>query len=769
MTGDMTTQTTRSYESLQGLNAQQLEAVQHVDGPLLILAGAGSGKTKALTHRIAYLLEAGHAQPYNILAVTFTNKAAREIKERIVRLTGDEGRDMRVGTFHSICSQLLRRELARDGRANFTVYDDGDQTTLIKEAMLAANIGERQFSPAALRGAISTAKNELIGPTAFEPHTYFEEIVRRVYIEYQKRLRDANAMDFDDLILETVRYLQEHPDRCTYLGRRFRYISVDEYQDTNHAQYMLTKLLAQEHHNITVVGDDDQSIYGWRGADIRNILEFERDYPEATVIKLEQNYRSTQTILDAAHAVVSRNKGRKDKKLWTENDKGVKIKRVELDNEAQEATYVVNEARRLVARDECAYKDIAVMYRTNAQSRAVEKAFVDGGLQYILVGGVRFYERKEIKDALAYLRLLYNPYDVISLARIINVPPRRISPPSVSSLREWGTANGWNLREAVARAGEVDTLDDKARKAVLTFAETLEVLERATDEYNVLTLLDLVLERVGYAAHLRDGTAEGEDRWLNIQELRSVAADFAALQPRESLSSFLEQVALVADVDRLKEDPNGVTLITLHAAKGLEYQVVFLCGMEEGIFPHSRSLEDPLQMEEERRLAYVGITRAKKYLYLLSARTRTLYGNLQMNAPSRFMEDVPADLIQQEHVGGSRRSSGRGAGSTPRGGARPGSKSAWPPADRAGEDPPHRRSSASWGDGIDEEPSPPRRAVQMPFQPGERVRHKVFGLGTIIKSEDSDGDEEVTVEFRDGRDQRIQKKLIASYAGLERL
>jgi len=735
--------------SLDGLNDQQRLAVLHVDGPLLIHAGAGSGKTRVLTQRIAYLIESGHARPWQLMAVTFTNKAAREMKERILHLVGDAAREITIGTFHAICVRLLRAEYRLAGRPTFTIYDEDDSLRVVKEAMAAAGISERNFSPGAVRGGISKAKNEMLTPEQFEKKVarYYDEVVSRVYTAYQQRLAENRALDFDDLLLKTVQHLQENPERRVYLSNRFRYISVDEYQDTNKVQYLFATLLASEHRNICVVGDADQGIYSWRGADIRNILEFENDYPDAVIVHLEQNYRSTGTILEAANQVVAHNRLRKPKNLWTENERGMPIRRKVAYDEEQEAQFVAQEITSLVRNGVVGRSGCAVMYRTNAQSRALEDAFMREGLPYMLIGGLRFYERKEVKDVLAYLRLIYNPTDTISFQRIVNTPPRGIGPATVVALQTWARRHGMSLREAVRHAADIPDLAARAVKAVQAFGEVLDDIERASEESNVYELLDYVLHRSGFAAHLRDGSDEGEDRWRNVEELGTVARDFETLPPREGLESFLENVALVSDVDSLQEDVDAVTLITLHAAKGLEFPVVFITGLEEGIFPHSRALDDQRQMEEERRLAYVGITRAREYLYLVSAERRMLYGNPQYNEPSRFVEEIPAELMT---VMGGRslrstvRSSAVGAG--------------W------GSE---RPISTSWGATQEQ---PPRPQVSEPqFITGEKVQHKHFGVGIVVSSTVNGGDEEVLVEFRDKRGGAVRKTLIASLAALEHL
>jgi DNA helicase-2/ATP-dependent DNA helicase PcrA len=1105
--------------TFENLNATQRAAVEHTEGPLLILAGAGSGKTRVLTQRIAHLLQSGKARPWQVMAVTFTNKAAGELRTRLEQAVGGSARDVMVGTFHSICVRLLRREWRSIGRENFTIYDDDDQASVIKSVMQALQLPERQISVGAVRGAISRAKNELIGPERFEPTTHFEELVRRIYESYQRKLREHNALDFDDLIMQTVLYLQRYPERARALSERYRYISVDEYQDTNHAQYVLVNLLAAEHHNLCVVGDDDQclptgtlidtpcgrrpieqlqigdrvcgtggstslvagtithvhqarrlgylyrietldghivrgtehhivparlprlqakyyvylmyraeygfrigltvssrrtrlslrgdgsyeedhgylvrcnqehadklwvlrivdsfaearfweeyyslqygiptmvfwsagktglardqawikrlyavidsraaaqrlmaelgihpayphhrpqstrrrptlnltmfgdprasqragtgmhriqfdtrdpevaerlrsagyplhsyrtghwrlgvtrtsyreaysiarsmaecanlelhcrmrigeetyaytplahlhpgmcvlveqrgclveqsiahvakeaydglvydlevdgthsyvadgclvhnSIYGWRGADIRNILDFEKDYPDATVIKLEQNYRSTQTILDAAHAVVSLNRSRKPKRLWTENGAGVPVHRYVAEDETHEALWIANEIRRLQHRDGARLRDCAVLYRTNAQSRTLEEAFLREGMPYTLIGGVRFYERREVKDVLAYLRFIDNPLDELSLGRIINVPPRKLGPAVVNGLRGWSAEHHLSLYQALDRAEEITDLPAAGKRALVGFSELIQQLRQLSGTINVLDFIDLLLEASGYAAHVRDGSDEGDERWANVQELRSLATQYAAMEPREGLAALLENVALVADTDKLPDaidvedagrSPDRVMLITLHAAKGLEFPIVFIAGLEEGLFPHSRSLDDPRQMEEERRLAYVGITRAKRHLYLVSAQRRTVFGNVQRNLPSRFVEDIPTELVADVRKGGAR-AAGRTAGS-----------GLQPIAAGTGVAPWHEHDGHQV-----QEPVAPR------FVPGERVRHSIFGVGTVLSSEIEGETEIVVVRFTGARGTPVDKKLDTAFARLESL
>ena len=721
---------------LDPLNPPQREAVTHSDGPMLVFAGAGSGKTRVLTHRIAYLIDVKGVNPYNILAVTFTNKAAREMKERVITLAGKPGEWVTVGTFHAFCARLLHREADLFHLPNFSIYDTDDQRALVKQAMEMVDISTTRTNPSAILAAISDAKNELVGPREYVDRNYFQELVRRVYPVYQDLLRQNSALDFDDLIMETVQYLQNNPERLEHYALRFQHVLVDEYQDTNHAQYVLVKLLSSRHRNLFVVGDDDQSVYSWRGADLRNILEFERDYPDMREIKLEQNYRSTQNILQAAHGVISQNIGRKAKRLWTENEVGTLIEIFHAYNEEEEASFITNEIRRLVIDGDFSTGDFAVMYRINAQSRALEEAFIRAGLPYTLVGGTRFYERKEIKDVVAYLRLLLNPNDGLTLRRVINVPPRKIGATTLQALRRWAQEQGQPLVAAVERAAEIESVGPAAQRALTSFAAMIAELRQDAAQLDVLQLLDRVIHRVGYDGYIRDGSDEGEERWSNIQELRTVAQDYADEPPPEGLRSFLENVSLLGEQDEIPDDRPKVTLMTLHAAKGLEFPVVFLAGMEENLFPHVRSLEDPRQMEEERRLCYVGITRAKQRLYLVHAARRTYFGNTMVNAPSRFLTDIPDSLWNE-------------SGISPRSYLRR-------------EFTPVSPSLDPW----EIEDEVPQEPVSQAFQPGDRVRHKHFGAGTVLSSTMTSDDEEVEVEFSTPKG-KVLKKLLVSFAGLE--
>jgi DNA helicase-2/ATP-dependent DNA helicase PcrA len=823
------------------LNPEQQRAVTTSDGPLLILAGAGSGKTRVLAHRVAWLVGVQGIPPWRILAVTFTNKAAAEMRARILALVGEGGRDVAMGTFHSLCARVLRRDGAAIGlQPRFAIYDTDDQATVIKQVLRDLDVpGTGELRPAAVLGAIGRWKNDLLAPeqAARDARGYLEELYARVYAGYQDRLRAAGALDFDDLLNEGVRLFEEAPDVLARYQERWRYLHVDEYQDTNRAQYLWIRALAARHRNLAVVGDDDQSIYSWRGADLRNILDFERDYPDATVVKLEQNYRSTQLILDAAHAVVSRNEQRKGKRLWTENPRGVLIERFEADREDEEAEWIARQVEALVAGrgalgsilarradegDDRRYRlqDIAVMYRTNAQSRPIEEAFLRYGLRYQLVGGVRFYQRREVKDALAYLRALRSDTDIAAYERIVNVPPRQIGEKTITVLRELAAARGgdvWSALEAAA-AGS-GGLQTRAQTALASFASLVRRLRGRVGVLALPELLDVVLEESGYRAMLLDGSQEGEDRWANLLELREVVTRYGDLEPEDALDRLLEETALVADQDAYAEDADAVTLITMHAAKGLEFDVVFIAGLEEGVFPHARSLDDPRQMEEERRLAYVGLTRARHRLYLTHAAQRATWGRGGFSVPSRFLLEIPAELMHGPRLVASeaegdddqrpaeergydlsivlgRRATSRlvgGRGWAERSGPRtlPPGGGYSPPvgAPRPGErflpsrDLSARRATYYGTDAAGAEEAspalapgegersvgvvPPRPVVpgERRYRDGDRVRHRAFGEGTVVTSRLTRDDEEVTVAFPD----RGVKKLLASLAGLELL
>jgi DNA helicase-2/ATP-dependent DNA helicase PcrA len=737
-------------DSLSELNPSQRKAVEAIDGPVLILAGPGSGKTRVLTYRISYLVKQCQVEPYNIMAVTFTNKAAREMRGRLERLIGARQLErLTIGTFHAICARILRREAQVMGiLPNFVIYDQDDQTSLIKGALRELNLDEKMYRPAAIQAAISKAKRSLLTPEEYNPPTYWHEVAARVYMRYQQSLRANGALDFDDLLMLAVRLFDEHKDVLHRYQQRYVFVLVDEFQDTDGAQYQLLKLLTAGRKNLFAVGDEDQSIYGWRGADFRNIRRFRADYPDAQVVLLEQNYRSTQNILDAARHVILLNTQRTDKRLWTKNEPGLPITIYEAYDEQEEAHYTLSEIQTLVARKSCQLRDVAVMYRTNAQSRVLEDAFLRHGVPYKLIGATRFYERREIKDVVAYLRLAHNPHDDVSLKRVLNVPPRGIGDRTREALTQWAEEHSVPLYTALqlleqsqektekavpraddARIGELHPtpgFDRRSAKALLSLLALLDGLVAAREHSTVLELLDKVVADSGYGEYIRDGSEEGEERWENIQELRTVAQDYAGLALNVALTTFLEDVALVSDVDNLREETDAVTLLTLHMAKGLEFDTVFIVGLEEGILPHSRSLEEPDDMEEERRLCYVGMTRAKRRLYLIHTFRRARFGNQSTSQPSRFLRDIPAHLVRGRDVRAPARLKGEPKATSP---ARP----------------------------VPEHGS---------FTPGDRVRHAQFGDGIVVASQMRGGDEELIVAFTG---KAGVKRLVASLAGLKRL
>lgn len=634
---------------LTGLNKEQQQAVQHTEGPLLILAGAGSGKTKVLTVRIAHLLAQG-VNPYEILAITFTNKAAKEMKSRVEGLVGDVANRIWLSTFHSFCAKFLRFELDNflGYNSNFTIYDTSDSQAVIKAALKALNLDDKYYPVGAMIGAISDAKNKLLFASDFrkQARDFYQQKVADVYEYYERELRKNNALDFDDLLLVAVKLLQSNEAVLDKYSKRFRYVMIDEYQDTNHAQYLLAKLLAAHWKNIAVVGDADQSIYAWRGADIQNILDFEKDYPNCTSIKLEQNYRSTKIILDAANAVIENNEGRPKKNLWTDKTEGAKIQHFTAQSEHEEAAFIGDTIAKKHDIHGVPYGDMAILYRTNAQSRVLEEALIKRALPYTMVGGTKFYDRKEIKDVLAYLRVLYNPFDDLSLLRIINVPKRSIGATTVAKLQDYARANGTSLFMTLTQLHLVDTIKGKTKEKLEEFGILIFTLVAEMEDKTVLDILESILDRTGYLAQLEESTdPQDQARAENIGELLSVAKDFQDTNPNGTVEDFLEQVALVNDVDSFEQEESKVTLMTLHAAKGLEFPIVFLGGLEEGLFPHSRTLMNPEEIEEERRLAYVGITRAEKELYISNATTRTVFGRTSSYLPSRFIDEIPEELV----------------------------------------------------------------------------------------------------------------------------
>ena len=634
---------------LTGLNKEQQQAVQHTEGPLLILAGAGSGKTKVLTVRIAHLLAQG-VNPYEILAITFTNKAAKEMKSRVEGLVGDVANRIWLSTFHSFCAKFLRFEIDSflGYNSNFTIYDTSDSQAVIKAALKSLNLDDKYYPVGAMIAAISDAKNQLLFASDFrkQARDFYQQKVADVYEYYERELRKNNALDFDDLLLVAVKLLQSNAAVLDKYSHRFRYVMIDEYQDTNHAQYLLAKLLASHWKNIAVVGDADQSIYAWRGADIQNILDFEKDYPNCTSIKLEQNYRSTKIILDAANAVIDNNEGRPEKNLWTDKTEGAKIQHFTAQSEHEEAAFIGDTIAKKHDIHDVPYGDMAILYRTNAQSRVLEEALIKRALPYTMVGGTKFYDRKEIKDVLAYLRVLYNPFDDLSLLRIINVPKRSIGATTVAKLQEYARANGTSLFMTLTQLHLIDSIKGKTKEKLEEFGILIFTLVSEMENRTVLDILESILDRTGYLAQLEESTdPQDQARAENIGELLSVAKDFQDTNPSGTVEDFLEQVALVNDVDSFEQEEAKVTLMTLHAAKGLEFPIVFLCGLEEGLFPHSRTLMNPEEIEEERRLAYVGITRAEKELYISNATTRTVFGRTSSYLPSRFIDEIPEELV----------------------------------------------------------------------------------------------------------------------------
>ena len=799
------------YQLIEGLNAEQRQAVTTTEGPVLILAGPGSGKTRVITFRIAYLIEHERVRPWNILAVTFTNKAAREMRERLETLVGPPAKELHVGTFHSICARVLRGEVEHldAGRtSSFTILDDDEQLTLTKTALRDLNLDDKRFQPRAMHNAISRAKNELLTAPEFAAsvNKYFDEIVARVYTRYEELLRTQNAVDFDDLILLTHRVWQTDPDALRRAQGRYHYLHVDEFQDCNRAQYELVRLLAlglpetpthpaiTGKSNLCVVGDSDQAIYSWRGASSKNILQFERDFPARQLIVLARNYRSTQTILDAAMSVVRQNTDRVDKELWTDKGSGPRIEIREVYNEEEEGKFVADTVRILQARSEARLSDCAILYRTNAQSRAIEEQLLRASVPYRVIGSRKFYERKEIRDVVAYLRLIANPRDTLSLARIINVPSRKIGEATVRQLLAWADERHQIPEEAIDAIDDHPTLATFPKEALKRFAALMTDLRATVATVPLDQAIDRVLEKTGYASEIRDGSDEGEERWRNVLELRRVASDYSEIAPESALALFLENVALIGGADtsstsaeggRLaEEERDAVTLITLHAAKGLEFPIVFMVGMEEGVLPHSRSMEDRAQLEEERRLAYVGITRAMKRLYLVRAFRRSFYGGSSViQEPSRFLGDIPATLITIETKDGTSggksatparpnggalppRSTLPGGGRTP---TRPRSDAPAPFVPRAqrhgGNLPPlpePELAAPPTNSAPPVEAAPPAPRIPVP---GDKVRHRIFGRGIVLKVMATLDSTEVEVLF--DRTDVGKKTLDLNFAKLE--
>ncbi|NEW08793.1 DNA helicase PcrA [Paenibacillus sp. SYP-B3998] len=757
-------ETVNILDAIKRLNPQQRKAVEAVEGPLLIMAGAGSGKTRVLTHRIAYLIGTRKAAPWSILALTFTNKAAREMQDRVGKLVGGGGRDIWVSTFHSMCVRILRKDITRIGfSSNFTILDSGDQLSVIKACCKELNIDTKKFEPKAFQAALSTAKNELITPQQLENKQgdYFEGLTAKIYSLYQKKLRSNNSLDFDDLIMATIQLFKEVPEVLDFYQNKFQYIHVDEYQDTNRAQYMLCQMIAEKHKRICVVGDSDQSIYRWRGADITNILNFEKDYPNATTILLEQNYRSTSNILQSANKVIANNTGRKPKNLWTDKEGGNLIKLYQADSEHEEGYFVTSEINKNKSKGK-KFADHAILYRTNAQSRVIEEILIKSDISYTIVGGVKFYDRKEIKDILAYLRLISNPDDDISLNRVVNVPKRGIGGTTMDKLADMAGRRGISL---YAMLEEVEALEinTKAKHALSDFREMIDNLNRMVEYLSVTELTEKILEMSQYRLEMqRENTIESKARLENIEEFLSVTMDFEKRNEDKSLISFLTDLALIADIDTMdkeksEEEKDAVVLMTMHSAKGLEFPVVFIIGMEEGVFPHSRAFSDNEELEEERRLAYVGITRAEQELFLTCARMRTLFGRTAANAPSRFLTEIPQELLENVSMGGggsfsragrtsswgssgagssaSRGSTGSSAWGTPSSFGRSGSSTAAPSPAASPRPTAFRAPQAAAGGAVTD------------YKASDKVSHGKWGIGTIVSVKGSGDDTELQIAF----------------------
>lgn len=736
-----------------GLNPQQAEAVINTEGPMLIMAGAGSGKTKVLTCRVANLLQKG-VRPYRILAITFTNKAAAEMRERVNNMSGPAAKDVWLFTFHAFCARFLRMEIDKlpGYGGNFAIYDTADSQNLIKQILKEMNLDDKRFQPSGILSRISNAKNALQDAAAFarQAGDFYEQKVADIYSRYEQKLQLNNALDFDDLLMLSIKLLQENKEVREKYQDRFDYLLVDEYQDTNHAQYLLTKFLAAKHRNICVVGDADQSIYGWRGADIQNILDFEKDYPDAKVIKLEQNYRSTQIILDAANAVIENNTGRKPKNLWTENKSGADIIYFQAVDERDEARFVIEQLQNLQRTENKKLGDMAILYRTNTQSRIFEEMLIKSGISYNMVGGLKFYERKEIKDIIAYLRVIFNPADSLSLLRIINVPKRGIGDASLAKIQAYAAANNVSLFEAVSNAAAIDGLSSRFVSKLDDLAGIIFELMNLAGEAPVEDLIDRVLRDTGYLEELEnERTPQAQSRIDNLHELISVAQEFAASEEENNLENFLAHVALVSDIDDTELGEDAITLMTLHSSKGLEFPVVFLVGMEEGLFPHARTLMDETEIEEERRLCYVGITRAKEKLFLSSTKMRTIYGNTVTYPPSRFLQEIPARLVKtikrQERFSAlenfkqvSEKYSAR-------------------PQKPASTFNPHSF--------IPQKPAVAAGGTGTRFNTGDRVSHSKWGEGMVVSVKDSPDGQEVKVAFAGAG----VRSLLTKYAVLKKL
>ncbi len=716
------------------LNKNQLEAVKHKDGPILILAGAGSGKTRVITYRIAYLISVHNISPENILAVTFTNKAAEEMKGRIIKVVGKKADKIWMSTFHSFGCRILRNHCEKIGYSrNFSIYDEDDRERLIKECMNAAKITDKQIKPNEVIRRIQDIKNKLLTPEDFIEFAkdYNSKLVARIYEIYDEKLQFNNAFDFDDLIKKPIELFEKNQDILDKYQEKFKYILIDEYQDINNSQYVLVSLLARKYKNICVVGDDDQSIYRFRGADITNILEFEDDYPDAKVVRLEQNYRSTKTILKAAHNVISKNKDRKDKELWTENEEGQKITLTYTEDATKEAEAILNEVDRLLRTTDTNLKDMAVFYRTNAQSRAIEDCFRRNGIPYKLIGGIQFYGRMEIKDILAYLRLVVNPNDFISFKRVINVPPRGIGDASITKLEEYAVEKEIPIFDAIAEIDNITEMKESAKSALKQFYELIKNISENRKSLSLTKIIKTILSETGYIDYWQSDTSvKSEERVENVRELVSAVSEFEEKRPDATLEDFLNQVALISEIDRMDKDANAITLMTVHSAKGLEFDYVFIAGMNEGLFPHKNCIDEPGGVEEERRLCYVGMTRAKKRLFLFTTLFRRQNGSKNISSVSRFVDEIPHEFLEikgktliKEHIN---------------------------------KEPFMIDAETQFEEYLDEAPV---------YKTGQKVKHKIMGEGVILKIEPHGNDHKLTVAFK----KHGKKVLSANFAGLKKI
>ncbi len=737
------------------LNTAQQQAVKTTEGPVLVLAGPGSGKTRVLINRVGYLVRDNHVPPWQIMAVTFTRKAAQEMKDRLLHqdiLSTNQVQSITVGTFHSICARILRQDigLLKNYHQDFVIYDTDDQLNIVKSVLGTENIDPKRYSPRKMHSHISESKRDLVTPEKYTPENYFHKVVKQVYIGYEKKMQENNALDYDDLLMKTHQLFSKFPDVLARYQKRYEYVLVDEFQDTNTVQYELVKMISGEYHNLFCVGDEDQSIYSWRGADFRNVLRFRDEFPNVKTILLGQNYRSTQNILAAASAIIVHNKARYEKDLFTNREQGCPIIRVEKYDAEEEAQFVISEIEQLERNEKIKPADVAIMYRVNAQSREIEEAFIRAGMPYRLIRGTRFYERREIKDAIAYLRLIHNPNDSIALQRIINVPPRRIGIKTIKSLIYWAGKIEKSTWEALIYLHDIEDkkmqvnhpFGTRAKKGVLKFIDLMQFLMEQKEKLSLIELFDLIFDRSGYKNYLLDGTEEGEGRWENLQELKTVAQSYSNLADSDGLALFLEEVALVADTDALSDESKGPSLLTLHSAKGLEFPVVFMVGMEDGILPHSRSRGNPDAMEEERRLVYVGITRAKDRLYLIHTFRRNLYGRSEPTFPSPFLDDIPDELIERTTKKKQKKHASR--------------------IKIVRSDDSSYENQTKWQESNADELSPENNES---FQVGDIIQHHKFGKGKVISVGKLEDEKQVTVKFTESG----VKRLLTRFAKLKKV